>query len=195
MSYSITSALVLAAVVACGPPRRDPTMPPPCQPPVVEPQRPPAPARTGTSDTPTTSDPVVPLPPVAPPVSSDPLATMSLDEVNRAAALKPVFFPLDGDQLDDLARQVLNENFQVLRKYGNWVVTVEGHCDERGSAEYNLALGDRRAQSARSYLISLGIPAERLRTVSYGKEFPFDPGHDESAWTKNRRAQFMVTAK
>jgi len=102
---------------------------------------------------------------------------------------------LDSDQLDDAARQTLAEDSQVLRKYASWVVTVEGHCDERGSAEYNLALGDRRAQAARNYLVSLGVAAERLRTVSYGNEFPFDPGHSEAAWAKNRRAQFMVTAK
>ena len=66
-----------------------------------------------------------------------------------------------------------------MKKYATWVVTIEGHSDERGTAEYNLALGERRALAARNYLVSLGIPADRLRTVSYGKEFPFDPGHDE----------------
>jgi peptidoglycan-associated lipoprotein len=75
------------------------------------------------------------------------------------------------------------------------VITIEGHADERGTAEYNLALGERRAASARTYLLSLGIPGDRLKTVSYGKEFPFDPGHDESAWAKNRRAHFVVTSK
>ena len=74
-------------------------------------------------------------------------------------------------------------------------MTIEGHCDERGTPEYNLALGERRAVAARAYLVSLGIAADRLRTVSYGKEFPFDPGHDEAAWAKNRRAHFVVTAK
>jgi len=191
----LTLAVVLAAAAACGGPK-DPVMPPPAAPPPVDPPRPTTTAPpSGATTAAARPDPVTPLPPVAPPVTSDPLAAMSLDDVNRSAALKPVFFALDGDQLDEAARLVLAENFQVLKKYANWVVTVEGHCDERGSAEYNLALGDRRAQSARSYLISLGVPAERLRIVSYGKEFPFDPGHDEGAWTKNRRAQFMVTAK
>jgi peptidoglycan-associated lipoprotein len=72
---------------------------------------------------------------------------------------------------------------------------VEGHCDERGTAEYNLALGDRRAAAAVAYLRSLGITADRLKTVSYGKEFPFDPGHDEAAWSQNRRAHFVITGK
>jgi peptidoglycan-associated lipoprotein len=138
---------------------------------------------------------VPPPVPVASPVSVDPLTSMAVDDVNRASLLKPVFYLYDSDQLDDAARQTLSENSQVLRKYASWVVTVEGHCDERGSAEYNLALGDRRAQTARNYLVSLGVPADRVRTVSYGNEFPFDPGHDEAAWAKNRRAQFMVTAK
>ena len=76
---------------------------------------------------------------------------------------------------------MLNANADILRKYPTWIITIEGHSDERGTAEYNLALGERRALAARNYLVSLGIPADRLRTVSYGKEFPFDPGHDEAA--------------
>ena len=83
----------------------------------------------------------------------------------------------------------------MLKTYSTWVIAIEGHCDERGTAEYNLALGDRRALAARNYLLSLGVPAARIKTVSYGKEFPFDPGHAEASWKKNRRAQFMVTAK
>jgi len=75
------------------------------------------------------------------------------------------------------------------------VITIEGHCDERGTAEYNLALGERRAVAARTYLVSLGIAADRLRTVSYGKEFPFDPGHGDEAWGKNRRDHFVITQK
>ena len=82
-----------------------------------------------------------------------------------------------------------------MKKNPRWVVTIEGHCDERGTAEYNLALGERRANTARDYLVSLGIPAARVKTVSYGKEFPFDPAHNEGAWAKNRRAHFVITAK
>ena len=89
----------------------------------------------------------------------------------------------------------LTKNAEILRQYPSWVVTIEGHCDQRGTAEYNLPLGDRRAQSARAYLISLGIPAERLKTVTYGSEFPFDPGTTEEAYAKNRRAHFVVTSK
>jgi len=109
--------------------------------------------------------------------------------------LKPIYFKYDSDQLDEAAKTTLAANADVLRTYRTWVITVEGHCDERGTAEYNLALGDRRAQAARTYLVSLGIAAERMRMVSYGKEFPFDPGHAETSWSKNRRAHFMLTAK
>ena len=90
---------------------------------------------------------------------------------------------------------MLDANAGILKKYSSWTVTIEGHCDERGTAEYNLALGERRAVAARTYLVALGISADRLRTVSYGKEFPFDPGHDDGAWGKNRRAHFVITAK
>ena len=90
---------------------------------------------------------------------------------------------------------VLTQNAEMLKKNASWVISIEGHCDERGTAEYNLALGERRALAARAYLVSLGIQADRLRTVSYGKEFPFDPGHSEGSWAKNRRAHFVVTAK
>ena len=94
-----------------------------------------------------------------------------------------------------MARRSSRTNAEVLKKYRTWVITIEGHCDERGTAEYNLALGDRRAMAAKNYLVTLGIPADRVRTVSYGSEFPFDPGHEEKAWLQNRRAHFMLTAR
>jgi len=119
----------------------------------------------------------------------------SLDELNRSTLLKPVFFDLDSSDLTSAGQKVLDDNAGTLKRYGTWTVTIEGHCDERGTAEYNLALGERRAAAARAYLVSLGIPADRLRTVSYGKEFPFDPGHDEAAFARNRRAHFVITAK
>jgi peptidoglycan-associated lipoprotein len=144
-------------------------------------------------------------PPMPPAVSSDSGVSTSsllrwesqpLDVINGPdSPLKPVFFALDSDSLDDTARKVLNANAEVLKTYRTWVITVEGHCDERGTAEYNLALGDRRALAAKNYLVSLGIPGDRIRTISYGNEFPFDPGHSESAWLKNRRAHSMLTSK
>ena len=135
--------------------------------------------------------------PAAPPVRDENLtaSSASLDDLNRNSPLKPVFFALDSSEIDGPSKAILDADAAVLRQNARWVVTVEGHCDERGTAEYNLALGDRRAAAAVTYLKSLGIPAERLKTVSYGKEFPFDPGHDENAWSKNRRAHFVITAK
>ena len=105
-----------------------------------------------------------------------------------------MFFDYDSAELSPAAKTALDENAGVLKKYGAWVLTIEGHCDERGTPEYNLALGERRAVAARTYLVALGVASDRLRTVSYGKEFPFDPGHDEGAWAKNRRAHFVITA-
>jgi peptidoglycan-associated lipoprotein len=134
--------------------------------------------------------------PVDPPVvTSDPLDTAEIDKINADSPLKPALFAYDSDELDEVARQVISKNAEVLKKYPTWIITIEGHCDERGTAEYNLALGDRRALAAKNYLVSLGIPAERVRTVSYGSEFPFDPGHEEKAWIQNRRAHFMLTAR
>ena len=101
----------------------------------------------------------------------------------------------DSVGVDAAGQKVLEANADVLKRYPSWQISIEGHCDERGTAEYNLALGERRALAARNYLVSLGVTADRVKTVSYGKEFPFDPGHTESAWAKNRRAHFVVTAK
>ena len=129
------------------------------------------------------------------PLSEDSIANRSLDDLNRDSPFKPVFFPLDTAELDDEGRAIATANAGILKKYPAWVLTIEGHCDERGTPEYNLALGERRALAVKTYLVSLGIAPDRLRTVSYGKEFPFDPGHDESAWSKNRRAHFVITSK
>jgi peptidoglycan-associated lipoprotein len=135
------------------------------------------------------------LPVPAQPLAEDGIAGRSLEDLNRDSPLKPVFFPLDGFDLDGDGRAVVSANAAILKQYPTWMVTIEGHCDERGTAEYNLALGERRAIAVQAYLVSLGIPADRIRTVSYGKEFPFDPGHDDAAWSKNRRAHFVITAK
>lgn len=126
---------------------------------------------------------------------ADAMSGRSLEDINRDSPLKPVFFLYDSDELDETAKKTLAADAEILKTYRTWVVTIEGHCDERGTAEYNLALGDRRALAARNYLQTLGVAPERMRTVSYGKEFPFDAGHDESSWAKNRRAHFMLTSK
>jgi len=166
------------------------------EPPVARPVPPPPPATTDTARPPAPPEPAPEPPPVpAEPVTSEDISARSLDEINRDSPLGPVFFALDSSEVEGQSQQVLQRNADVLKQYGTWQVTIEGHCDERGTAEYNLALGERRALAARNYLVSLGIDAGRLKTVSYGKEFPFDPGHNEAAWSKNRRAHFVVTAK
>ena len=99
-----------------------------------------------------------------------------------------VFFDTDSSSVREDGRQTLNRQAEWLKKYSNYQITVEGHCDERGTREYNLALGERRANAARQYLIAQGIPANRIKTVSYGKERPDPVGSDEAAWARNRRA-------
>jgi peptidoglycan-associated lipoprotein len=171
------------------------------KPPVAAAPVPPAPAAFPTAASGPSSPGVPPeAPRVAPeaPVASTalPWDAQPLDVINGPdSPLKPAFFAYDSDELDDAAKKVLAGDADVLKTYRTWVVTIEGHCDERGTPEYNLALGDRRALAAKNYLVSLGIAADRIRTVSYGNEFPFDPGHGETAWTKNRRAHFMLTSK
>ena len=129
------------------------------------------------------------------PLADESITNRSLDDLNRDSPFKPVFFPLDSAELDDSGRAIATANAGMLKKYPTWVITIEGHCDERGTAEYNLALGERRAVAVKTYLSSLGVSPDRIRTVSYGKEFPFDPGHNEDAWAKNRRAHFVITSK
>jgi peptidoglycan-associated lipoprotein len=182
----LAAVLLAVAALACGGRKAPVARPiPPTPPPAAAAARP--------------SQPSEPLreAPIVPPerIAEDSVASRSLDDLNRDSPLRPVFFEYDSSEVTQASRSVLDGNAAVLRKYSTWVVTVEGHCDERGTAEYNLALGERRAVAARAYLVSLGIDAKRLRTVSYGKEFPFDPGHDEAAWSKNRRAHFVITAK
>ena len=138
-------------------------------------------------------DDALPVPPQ--PLADDAVANRSLDDLNRSSPLKPVFFGLDSADLDDVGRAAASANAEVLKKYPTWVVTIEGHCDERGTAEYNLALGERRATVVKTYLTSLGISPDRVRTVSYGKEFPFNPGHTEDAWAQNRRGHFVITSR
>ena len=108
-------------------------------------------------------------------------------------AVKDIFFEFDKSNISSDAREILKANADFLLKNGNSKVVIEGHCDERGTAEYNMALGQRRAQETKNYLVNLGIKEPRIKTISYGEERPFDPGHNEDAWAKNRRAHFAVT--
>jgi len=181
----VALTLVLVIGTACGKKKAPATMPAPTPsgpPPVTTPAPPTEKVEEAT-------------PVTQPTVPEDTIGGKSLDDLNRDSPLKPAFFNLDSAELDGQGQAIVQSNAEVLKKYPSWTITIEGHCDERGTAEYNLALGERRAVAVKTYLVSLGIPPDRLRTVSYGKEFPFDPAHSEEAWSKNRRAHFVITAK
>jgi peptidoglycan-associated lipoprotein len=120
---------------------------------------------------------------------------MAVDEIDRLNLLGVVYFDLDEADLREGDKPVLAKNAEVLKKFDFVRVTVEGHCDERGTVEYNLALGERRARAVYDYLISLGVPADRMKTVSYGKEIPVCSESNEDCWARNRRAKTTVTGK
>ncbi len=105
---------------------------------------------------------------------------------------KRIHFAFDSADLTEDSRLILKKKAKVLLKYPNIKVVIEGHCDERGTNEYNLALGERRAKAAYEYLILLGVDADRMKIISYGEERPLDPGHNEEAWAKNRRDEFRI---
>jgi peptidoglycan-associated lipoprotein len=168
------------------------------KPPVARAVPPPPPSTNADSRRPPSPPEPVSEPTIVPPepVREDRISSSaSLDDLNRSSPLKPIFFDYDSADIAADAQAVLAENAGILKTYSTWAVTIEGHCDERGTAEYNLALGERRAGAAKAYLVTLGVSADRLRTVSYGKEFPFEAGHDTTAFSKNRRAHFVITAK
>jgi peptidoglycan-associated lipoprotein len=186
---TLSAVVVLIALILSGCAKK--------QPPVARTLPPPPPGGTSAPAPPAPPEPLSEptVVPAEPTLDESGLDARSLDDLNRDSPLEPVFFALDSAEVSPEAQSVLSRNAEVLKKYGTWMITIEGHCDERGTAEYNLALGERRALSASAYLVSLGIPANRLRTVSYGKEFPFDPGKNEEAYARNRRAHFVITAK
>jgi peptidoglycan-associated lipoprotein len=135
-------------------------------------------------------------PPPAPreDVVSSPISG-SIAELNSKGYLNAAYFDYDKADLRDDARSALAGNADWLKKFPSVQVLIEGHCDERGTSAYNLALGDRRANAARDYLASLGVDATRIKTVSYGKERPGCTESTEACWQKNRRAAFVITAK
>jgi peptidoglycan-associated lipoprotein len=115
--------------------------------------------------------------------------------VFESSLLKDIHFDFDKYDIRPEDVAILRENAALLKKYPTIKIQIEGHCDERGTIEYNLALGERRATSTKNYLVSLGISADRVSTITFGKEKPLDPGHHEEAWAKNRRAHTVITSK
>ena len=143
-----------------------------------------------------------PVEEVAPPVVKEPVLTeeeiflrKSLEEINREKPLSMIHFDFDRSFIRDDARPVLEANAAWLSRFPTIKILIEGHCDERGTEEYNLALGERRAKSTQDYLLSLGVAPERMRIISYGKSQPLDPRSNEEAWQLNRRAQFLIIEK
>jgi peptidoglycan-associated lipoprotein len=183
MKKTVLIGLVLvasAAIGACGK-KTPPVAPPPA--PVAPQPPPPAP-------------PPPPRPEVAPQVDEyTRIKSMSAEEIEKSGLLGEIFFDFDKAEIRDGDRATLAKNADALKRFDFLRVTVEGHCDERGTVEYNLALGERRARAAYDYLVSLGVPADRLKTVSYGKEVPVCSVSNEGCWQRNRRAHFTVTGK
>jgi peptidoglycan-associated lipoprotein len=184
MKKRVLVVLALATVVGLSACAKKKMPPPPAPPPPAAPETPP---------------PAPPPPPreeVVPQVDEYArLKAMSADEIERMGLLAEIHFDFDKADIREGDRAVLSKNADVLKKYDFLRVTVEGHCDERGTVEYNLALGERRAKAASDYLVTLGVPAERLKTVSYGKEVPLCQESNETCWQRNRRAKFTVTGK
>ncbi len=114
---------------------------------------------------------------------------------NSAGTFKTVYFDFDSSKLTDSTRSDLEHNANLLKQYSTVEVQIEGHCDERGGVQYNLALGERRASAILNYLSALGVSKSRVSIISFGKERPLTYGHDESSWSQNRRGNFVVTAK
>ena len=119
---------------------------------------------------------------------------ISVEELNRKGYLKDAFFDYDRYEIRQDQRDTLTKDAAWLRENGTVKFTVEGHCDERGTSQYNMALGERRAEAVKDYLVQLGIASSRVQIISYGKERPFVTGHDEKARAQNRRGHFLVTA-
>jgi peptidoglycan-associated lipoprotein len=186
--FTVCAAVVLMAAVgsaACGrnpkpqPPAPAVTTPPPPTTPATPPPPPPKPA---------------PTPPPAP-TEDEIFRNKTLEQLNAEKPLGNVFFSYDSTDLSDEARGVLQKNVEWMKKWTSTKVMVEGHADSRGTNEYNLALGERRADAVRDYLVSLGLANDRLTIVSKGEEQPFCSEETEPCWQQNRRGHFIVTAK
>jgi peptidoglycan-associated lipoprotein len=186
------AAAILCMVVLCGCPKKKPasnpsdlnvettTMAPPSQPSTTDVRPPQTPPSTGD-------------------VTEDPLMSADMqvvnDELHRRGFSADIYFDYDQTSLSDDTRGKLSRNADLLKSQGRLNMTIEGHADERGTAEYNLALGERRANAVKSYLASLGLGNDRMRTLSYGLERPACTEHEESCWSRNRRVHMIITGR
>ena len=182
------SIVVALGVSACGGKK----------PPAATPPNPPAEApRTAPATPPPPPPPPAPRETPAPrvPTEEEIFAGKTLVQLNEEKVLGDAFFDLDSQSIRDDAKPVLQKNSDWMKRWGSTKVMVEGHGDSRGSAEYNLALGERRASAVRDYLVNLGISADRVQVVSKGEESPSCTEESESCWQQNRRGHFVITAK
>lgn len=131
-------------------------------------------------------------PEVEPPVEQEKPVVREEPKEIPMPVMDDVFYAFDKYNLTDESKRTLEQNSSELKRASDVAIIIEGHCDERGTKSYNLALGEKRAKAARDYLVSLGVSGSRITIISYGKERPFDPGHNEAAWAKNRRAHFVI---
>ena len=157
-----------------------------------------APTTAATAPSPKADSEKAVAPPVAGSTTGDrPADVLSQDlaTLNQKGYLGDAFFDFDMANLKEEARVALAKDSRWLQQYKSVQVLLEGHCDDRGTEDYNLALGERRADAAREYLVSLGVPESRIKTVSFGKEKPFCAEQDEACWQENRRAHVLITAK
>src|SRR5262245_3867506 len=184
-TFALVSAVAIAAA-GCHKKTPPATPAPPPTPPPAAPATPPPP----------------PPPPPAPPAPTPPALTedeifarKSLEQLNAERPLDDVYFDLDQSSIRDDAKPRLQKDADWLKRWTSTQITVEGHCDSRGSAEYNLGLGSRRATAVKEYLTSLGVPAGRMTVVSKGKESPVCADENEGCWQQNRRGHFVITAK
>jgi peptidoglycan-associated lipoprotein len=177
--------LVLGVAAACS--KKAPVVAPPPPPPAAAPAAPPAPP----------PPPPAPAPTPAPRALTEEeiFAQKTADQLNKEGVLADVFFALDESTISDDSRAKLTANATYLKRWTSVRFNIEGHCDERGTAEYNLSLGERRANSVKAYLVELGVPADRVVIVSKGKEAPFCTESNEACWQQNRRGHFVITAK
>ncbi len=190
---------------AGAPPAAAPGQPAPraAETPVTQPaapaERPAQPAPAAAAPGAPGAAPAAPAPgrPGAPPAAAAPGAPGAppAAAVVPASPLKDVFFDFDKYNIKDDQKAALNDNITWMKANANAKITIEGHCDERGTVEYNLGLGERRAKATKDYMVAAGIAADRVAVISYGKERPFVLGHDEAAWKWNRRSHYVLTAQ
>lgn len=183
----IASICLVLGVGAAACSKKAPAVAPPPPPPPAAPAAPPAPP----------PPPPAPAPAPAPRAltEEEQFARKSVEDLNRERPLADVYFDLDNSTIKDEGKAALSTNATWLKRWTSTRISIEGHCDERGTAEYNLGLGERRATAVKAYLVELGVPADRVVIVSKGKEAPFCTESNEACWKENRRGHFVITGK